>query len=405
MTFLAFGIYAQEDFDKEHDEEFDKALEVIVGRGGEENVCTSVPECAEEKLDCSKCIEYLTNKKNEASSQVKSLSSEIAVMDNQISLTEARIAATEQQIELLQDDIDITEEKISSSEVDIDKISKALLNRAKASYEYGDIEAWQIILTAESIENFFTRLKYLKMIQYYDQKNVLAAEQSRVNYSNQQNILAEKQNEAKALSAQLESYNNQLEQEKGSKSALLEITKNDEARYQKLIAQVQAERAIVFGGGKDVFMRDVPQGETIGNIASWNASPGCSTGPHLHFEVGKNGSLEDPNNYLSPTSFQYANNYNSDLYRSINPRGDLPWPLNAPIQINQGFGAQPNSSFYGPSGHTGIDMNSLSSSSVKSVKEGKLYGGSYQCKSGPLYYAKVEHSDGLITWYLHVIPN
>jgi len=405
MAFLAFRISAQENHEHERDEELNAALEVILGRGGEDNVCTSVPECAEEKLDCSKCIEYLTNKKNEAASQVKSLSSEIAVMDNQISLTEARIAATEQQIELLQNDIDITEDKISSSEIDIDKISKALLNRAKVSYQYGDIEPWQIILTAGSIDNFFTRLKYLKIIQYYDQKNVLAAEQSRVNYSNQQNILSEKQNKAKALSEQLESYNNQLEQEKGNKNALLEVTKNDESRYQKLIAQVQAERAIVFGGGKDVFMREVNQGDSIGAISSWGTSPGCSTGAHLHFEVGKSGSLQDPNNYLSSTNFQYANNYNSDLYRNINPQGDLPWPLNSPIQINQGFGAQPNSSFYGPSGHTGIDMNSLSSATVKSVKNGKLYGGSYQCSGGPLYYAKVEHDEGLTTWYLHVIPN
>src|SRR3989344_5986275 len=249
MALLAFRISAQENHEHEHDEELNSALEVILGRGGEENVCTNVPECAEEKLDCSKCIEFLTNKKNEASSQVKTLSSEIAVMDNQISLTEARIAATEQQIELLQDDIDITEDKISNSESDIDDISKALLKRARASYQYGDVETWQIILTSGSIDNFFTRLKYLKMIQYYDQKNILDAEQSRVNYSNQQDILSEKQNEAKALSKQLESYNNQLEQEKGSKNVLLEVTKNDESRYQRLIAQAQAEVAISFGGG------------------------------------------------------------------------------------------------------------------------------------------------------------
>lgn len=406
MTFLAFGIYAQEDFDKEHDEEFDKALEVIVGRGGEENVCTSVPECAEEKLDCSKCIEYLTNKKNEASSQVKSLSSEIAVMDNQISLTEARIAATEQQIELLQDDIDITEEKIISSEVDIDKISKALLNRAKASYEYGDIEAWQIILTAESIENFFTRLKYLKMIQYYDQKNVLAAEQSRVNYSNQQNILAEKQNEAKALSAQLESYNNQLEQEKKNKNVLLEVTKNDESRYQRLIAQAQAEVAIAFGGGSEEYIRDVKEGESIGTMIS--GASGCSSGTHLHFEVHENGSIVDPNNYLSSTSYSYMQGDEAGV-GSINPHGSSPWPINSPIQINQGYGMTPyaQTGAYKGNPHFGIDMVSPSLV-VKAVKDGELHGGSISCGGrypGSLIYARIKHEGSLDTLYLHMIPN
>src|SRR3989344_2879314 len=57
------------------------------------NICTSVPECSDQKLDCSKCIEYLTNKKNEASGKAKTLASEIAVTNNQIKLTEARIRA------------------------------------------------------------------------------------------------------------------------------------------------------------------------------------------------------------------------------------------------------------------------------------------------------------------------
>ncbi len=402
ITIFALRISADENND-EHDHDY--INEIIFGTGGEDNVCTSVPECAKENIDCSKCIEYLTNKKNEATAQVKTLSSEIAAMDNQISLTQARISATEQQIQELREDIGITEDKIYSLESDIDGISKALLNRIVASYKYGSIEPWQVLLTSGNIDRFFTRLKYLKIIQYYDQKNIITAEQSKVSYGNQQDILVEKQEKAKSLSAKLESYNSQLEEEKSNKDALLLVTRNDESRYQRLIAQAQAERAIVFGGGKDVFMRDVSKGDSIGAIASWSSSPGCSTGAHLHFEVGKDNSLQDPNSYLEKTNFQYASGYNFDLYRSIDPRGDFPWPLNSPIQINQGFGAQPNSSFYGASGHTGIDMNSLSSPTVKVVKSGKLYGGSYQCKNGPLYYAKVEHDEGLVTWYLHVSPN
>ena len=155
-------------------------------------------------------------------------------------------------------------------------------------------------------------------------------------------------------------------------------------------------------------MRNVNQGDSIGTIAAHGASPGCSTGAHLHFEVHKNGLVQDPNNYLTQTDFQYSNGYNSDLYGTINPHGDMSWPIDKPIQINQGFGAQKNSSIYGPAGHLGIDMDSLSSHTVKAVKAGKLYGGSIQCGGdypGPLYYAKIEHEDGLTTWYLHMLAN
>ncbi|MDZ4210049.1 MAG: hypothetical protein U1C56_02620, partial [Candidatus Curtissbacteria bacterium] len=79
--------------------------------------------------------------------------------------------------------------------------------------------------------------------------------------------------------------------------------------------------------------------------------------------------------------------------------------LNDPIQINQGFGSHPFAQqFYSNGTHTGIDMDSTSST-VKTVKAGKLFGGSYNCSNGKLYYAKIEHDDGLTTWYLHMIPH
>lgn len=45
------------------------------------------------------------------------------------------------------------------------------------------------------------------------------------------------------------------------------------------------------------------------------------------------------------------------------------------------------------------------SSTVKAVKAGKLYGGAYNCANGKLFYAKIDHGDGLTTWYLHMIPS
>lgn len=369
------------------------------------NVCSKekVPACADKKgTDCETCI---TNLINEARGKSKSLSQEISAANNQIKLSELRIEAIQEQIKDLERDIDIAKGKITDLQQDINRTTKALISRVNAVYEVGSIKPWEVLLTSQSLNDVFNRLKYLKIVQIYDKRKVYAAQQAKTDYNKQKEIFEDKETEAKALSKKLEGYTKQLEEDKVAKQSLLTTTKNDEARYQALLAQARAERAIVFGGGKDVFLRDVNQGDTVGEIASRGASPGCSTGPHLHFEVHKNGSVQDPNNYLQSTSLQYPANYNEGLYRRVDPRGDLPWPINSPIQINQGFGAQPNSSFYGAAGHLGIDMSSLSSSTVKAAKAGKLYAGSYKCSNGPLYYAKVEHSDGLTTWYLHMIAN
>ena len=367
-------------------------------------VCTSVPECNEQKLDCGKCIEYLNSKKNEASSKAKTLASEIAVTDKQISLTEARIAASEQQIEELQKDIDIAKGKITNLEGDIDRTSKILVQRIAAVYQVGTIEPWEIFLSANNITDVFNRLKYLKIVQIYDKKKVYAAEQAKVDYENQKEIFEDKEAEAQALSKKLEEYNAQLEQEKTSKQSLLTVTRNDESRYQRLLTEARAERAITLGGGTEVFLRNVSTGDTIGTVIS--GASGCSTGTHLHFSTYQGTSARDPSDYLSSNSFSYSySDGQYGYYGTINPHGSYPWPLDGPYTINQAYGSHGFAQQFYPSGfHDGIDMEG-SGLSVKAVREGKLYEGSYKCSNGPLSYAKVEHSDGLISWYLHMYPN
>lgn len=368
------------------------------------NVCTSVPECSEQKLDCGKCMEYLTNKKNEATGRAKTLSSEIAVTDKQISLTEARIRATGQQIKELERDIDIAKGKITDLEENIDKTTKVLVERITAVYQVGSIEPWEIFLSANNIGDVFNRLKYLRVIQIYDKKKVYAAEQAKVDYKNQKEIFEGKEEEAQALSDKLKNYTNQLASEQAGKEELLKVTRNDESRYQRLLAQARAERAIVLGGGTEVFLRNVNVGDNVGTIIT--GASGCSTGTHLHFSVYQGTSVRDPNDYLSSKSFSYS--YDSPLYGyygTINPHGIYPWPLDDSIKINQGYGSHGYSVRYPGGIHDGIDMEG-GNSNVKAVRSGKLYEGSYGgCSYGPLSYAKVEHDDGLISWYLHIYPN
>lgn len=82
--------------------------------------------------------------------------------------------------------------------------------------------------------------------------------------------------------------------------------------------------------------------------------------------------------------------------------------MEEPIEINQGFGTHEFARIYYPGGvHNGIDLDSKTSTTVKAVKGGKLYGGSYQCGGkypGTLLYAKVDQGDGITSWYLHMMP-
>lgn len=354
----------------------------------------------QDKINC------LQNKLNQLQGQKKTLSSQIAVMDSQIRLTEARIETTKDEIFTLAQDINTATKKIDNLETSLDSLIKVLLNRMVATYEIGSTQPFEILLSSGNANNFFSRLSYLKIVQAHDKQLIYLTQQAKNDYKNQKEIFETKKKRAETLKVSLERYTAQLAQDKINKQNLLAITNSDEARYQQLLAQARAEQAIVFGGGVDSFMRDVNQGDSIGFIATYSSSPGCSSGAHLHFEVQKDGAVQDPNNYLKGGNYSY--DYGSDqygYYGTINPHGDLPWPLNEPVTIHQGYGSHGfASTFYSGGIHTGIDMDS-SSSTVKAVKSGKLYGGSYNCSNGKLYYTKVVHDGGLTTWYLHTIPN
>lgn len=348
----------------------------------------------------SKISEY-ESKINELRGEAKSLSSQIKIVDSQIALTELRVDETEKKLENLKEDIEITESKITNLEGNIEGISKALLNRIVATYKFGSVEPWQVLLTSGNIDSFFTRLRYLKIVQEYDQKNIIAAEQSKVSYSNQQDILIEKEKEAEQLYEQLDSYNEQLSSERGSKEALLKDTQGSEARYQNLLAEAKAEyeaiQGIIAGRGTEGEVGSVNQGDTIASIiqgASCNSS-----GTHLHFTVSKNGLTENPFGYLG--NIEVSNQSNGDEF---NPSGSWEWPISGPIKFNQGYGQTwyvRTYHFY-PS-HNGIDISG-SSLSVRAVKSGTLFQGSYTGTGGcRLRYVRVHHDeDGIDTFYLHV---
>ncbi len=352
--------------------------------------------------ELQKKINELQDKINDLQGQERTLSSQIAVMDNQIKLTEYQIQSTEQQITDITLDIDTASKKIDKLQVSLNSSISVLLNRIVATYEVGTIQPLQILLTSTDATNFFSRLNYLRRAQAHDKQLVYQTQQAKTDYSNQKTIFEDKKKQIEGLKTQLLAYESQLDGEKQAKQNLLAQTKGSEATYQALLAETKAEfeaiQGIVSGNGAEGEIGQVNQGDTIAVVkqgASCNSS-----GTHLHFTVSRNGSTENPFNYLKPVD--HNDQSGGDPW---NPSGSWEWPISPPIQYNQGYGntsfSSSGASFY--SFHNGIDISG-SSSSVKAVKSGTLFQGSYTGNAGcRLQYVRVHHQDdGLDTFYLHV---
>ncbi len=353
----------------------------------------------------NECIDLFSQKVNALGEQKKTLASQIAQYDTQIKVTQLKITEAQNTIDGLEKEIGILGFRIGYVTESIDKLERLVKERIVATYQQGFISNLELIVASNDFSDLILRLQYLKQVQENDKKILSSLQETKSNYANQKDEREEKQAAIEENKNKLEVLKADLDSQKAEKQTFLAITKNDEVRYQNLLIQAQAEQAVVFGGGTETFMRNVKQGDSIGSIAVHSVSPGCSSGDHLHFEVHKNGSVDNPNNYLKPGAYSYASGYDQSFYGSINPAGNLPWPLNETVIIHQGYGSHPFAQSFYPSGiHAGIDMYH-SSRTVKAVKDGKLYGGSYKCSNGTLLYAKVEHDDGLVTWYLHMVPN
>lgn len=358
-------------------------------------------------------IRDLEQKVSDLKKEENSLSSQIDVMDNQIQLTQYRINAVQEQINETTSDIAIAGKQIKNLEGSLTNVTKVLLNRIVATYQAGEIEPIRILLASSNLQEFLLRENYLKIVQEHDKELLYNTQQTKVDYANQKSLLESKKKKIVALQSQLDEYNKELDQEKNIKQELLSVTKNDEDKYQELLAIARSEyeaiQGIVTGQGEEALVGHVNEGERIASVIQGSSCN--SNGAHLHFIVNQNKNNQNPFNYLRG-GLDYENCSGSGCGSSdgdaFNPSGNWEWPINPKISMNQGYGSTwaVQNTWVGQiySFHNGLDINSNTSSEVKAVKSGNLYRGSFGGGGGcRLRYIKLNHDEGGIeTYYLHV---
>lgn len=186
-------------------------------------------------------IRELENKISELKNQQNTLSTQIDVMDNKIKLSEYRINIVKKQIIETTSDISTANKKIKNLEGSLNNVTKVLLNRIVATYQAGEVEPVRVLLASNNIREFLSRENYLRIVQEHDKQLLYNTQQAKVDYANQKTLLESKKKKIIALQSELEAYTKELDREKEDKEELLRITKNDEDKYQKLLAEAKAQ--------------------------------------------------------------------------------------------------------------------------------------------------------------------
>jgi hypothetical protein len=263
-----------------------------------------------------------------------------------------------------------------------------------------------ILLSSGEFKQASATFFYLMRLQMADRSLLIRLQSA-------QNTYKDNKAQFEDLSESLKQQRQTLDQQKNAKAQLLAVTRNDEKKYQSLLASVRAEleaiQAIIAGRGAETKVGPVTEGQKIATIID---GPSCnSAGRHTHFIVSEKGVTKNPFSYLK-SGVDFVNCSGSSCGStdgdSFQPTGSWNWPISPKIKFNQGYGstwATRNSwvsRIY--NFHNGIDIDSLTSLDVHAVQSGTLYRGSYSGVNGCLLrYVRVDHDGSdLETFFLHI---
>ena len=141
--------------------------------GYDKEIDTAKDKLAELKKKKEKQQEYLEALENQITvmkAKANALQSQINAIDEEIDELNKKLKQLGSEIAIIEEDIELTEKNIQATEDKIAESSDLLAQRIRAAYMKGDDSDLQILLGADSLASFLTRLEMMKRTSEADKK-------------------------------------------------------------------------------------------------------------------------------------------------------------------------------------------------------------------------------------------
>ena len=196
---------------------------------------------ADETQDLQNKIAEYTQKLSELGSAKNTLSNQIKILTSQYDLTLLKITQTENSIKSLDKEINNLTIKIDDLDKKLNSLASLYVLQIIQNYKLQKNAPPFAFLFSTNLNNYLQRYKYVSSVQTASQNSMINIQTVKSDYDTQKTEKAEKQQEMEALQKTLAAQKTSLDNQKIAKDKLLETTKNDEKKYQQLLAAAQAQ--------------------------------------------------------------------------------------------------------------------------------------------------------------------
>lgn len=298
--------------------------------------------------DTENKIEKVELNLSNAMKQIQSLNAEIAEYENEISDLNSKIDEISSQITE-------TEKKLVEAEEAYNEQEIRLQKRLVALYEAGDTTYLDVLLSSESITDFISKYYIVSEIADNDKNLLEQMEKNKINIAETKSLLETSKEQVEAMKSSKVETANSLKKSQAIKQTYINELNDEEKALQDELEQFERDKRAIQ--------------EELAKIA-----------------MGNNGGKEvipgDPSSagYIFPVAGLNIYNINRRYYPS--------YP-----------------------GHTGVDINiNVRGKSIVAAKAGTVVTSTALRRADGTYrsygeYVVIDHHDGTMTLYAHMLPN